>query len=234
MSFERLKTLCTSTLVPALLVSVGSVLYMKKPMLSNVSLSDPIRSRIVSVHSKYSEGSGYKINENVVVTAYHVVATIYKSDRFPEIFDGKTEKTYMLRAWHPAKDLAILSRTALSQKDFEDIKNSISTDCLNKPVTSYGFANLDKLRKIDTIIDKLRFKEDTLFLSGPGHLIPGMSGGPLLTKDGKLCGINSAVYLKQSLLSTVMTGKRRYDLYQHRQKSPSLFAGADGLLELIP
>lgn len=145
---------------------------------------------IVTVLTESSLGSGFFINENLVVTNYHVIQGQSSAKiKFPEndnIFD-----VLGFVAVDIDNDLVILK---VDYKNQNIIKPIIAEPKPGTKVYSFGSPEGLEATFTDGLISALR-KDDQgniVLIQHNVSISPGSSGGPLLKSDEKLVGINVA------------------------------------------
>jgi putative serine protease PepD len=156
-------------------------------------------------------GSGIVVSsDGRILTNYHVVATAYVGDitgRLPGAGGTETTSARVLGT-EPAKDLAMIQADRLSGLTPAKLGDSSEVE-VGSPVVAIG--SPQGLRGtvtsgIVSAVDRELRVDDRPGL-GPGTkpvtykaiqtdatLHPGNSGGPLVTLDGQVIGINSAIY----------------------------------------
>jgi serine protease Do len=144
-----------------------------------------------------SLGSGVVIDDQGhILTNQHVIAL---ADRIRvSVGDGREFDAKLIGA-DPNNDLAVLK--AESAGDLPWIPLSISSDLMvGEPVIAignpFGLSNTVTTGVISAIDRSVRTENRVYhgFLQTDASINPGNSGGPLLNAEGKLVGINTAVY----------------------------------------
>lgn len=168
--------------------------------------SDPYREnylrfeeKIVSVHYRNnSYCSGYKLTDNIVVTASHCITPMFKAYNVYNEITGI--EAYKLFAYDIAEDSAILINDKVTHSEIAEAKSKLKRDCSSAKVTTYGYpGKFIGLRSTTGYIRGTAAVNIPLFgeaISASMYkfekqIFGGMSGGPVLS-DGKLCGVNSA------------------------------------------
>jgi serine protease Do len=144
-----------------------------------------------------SLGSGVVIDDKGhILTNQHVIA---QADRIRiSVGDGREFDAKLIGA-DPNNDLAVLKAEAAG--DLPWIPLSISSDLMvGEPVIAignpFGLSNTVTTGVISAIDRSVRTEHRVYhgFLQTDASINPGNSGGPLLNAEGKLVGINTAVY----------------------------------------
>jgi len=144
-----------------------------------------------------SLGSGVVIDDQGhILTNQHVIA---KADRIRfSLGDGREFDAELIGA-DPNNDLAVLQ--AKGAGDLPWVPLSISSDLMvGEPVIAignpFGLSNTVTTGVISAIDRSVRTEHRVYhgFLQTDASINPGNSGGPLLNAEGKLVGINTAVY----------------------------------------
>ncbi|MBW2397799.1 MAG: trypsin-like peptidase domain-containing protein [Deltaproteobacteria bacterium] len=144
-----------------------------------------------------SLGSGVVIDDQGhILTNQHVIA---QADRIRvSVGDGREFDAKLIGA-DPNNDLAVLKADAAG--DLPWVPLSISSDLMvGEPVIAignpFGLSNTVTTGVISAIDRSVRTENRVYhgFLQTDASINPGNSGGPLLNAEGKLVGINTAVY----------------------------------------
>jgi hypothetical protein len=163
-----------------------------------------LKSSVVRIVGGYSEGSGFFIAEDQVITNFHVIA----GEPSPKVIfpDGQFTTPVRITGDKDA-DLAILY---LKEKHPNFVMQFLSLEELigimdNEPLISAGYPLGTQLVGEATVV-KGRFlaarhsKYDPVsYIQTDMALVKGMSGGPLITQCGKVAGINTLSLSGQSL-----------------------------------
>ena len=144
-----------------------------------------------------SLGSGVVIDDQGhILTNQHVIA---RADRIRvSVGDGREFDAKLIGA-DPNNDLAVLKAEAAG--DLAWVPLSISSDLMvGEPVIAignpFGLSNTVTTGVISAIDRSVRTENRVYhgFLQTDASINPGNSGGPLLNAEGKLVGINTAIY----------------------------------------
>ena len=152
-----------------------------------------LQKSVVRVVGGYSEGSGFFVAGNEVLTNFHVIA----DEPSPKIIfpDGSFDTPYSITA-NPENDLAILHLF----KTHPDKKfNFVSPQTLttNEPLISAGFPLGTDLTGEVTVakgnFTAIRNAPDYFadYVQTDINVVEGMSGGPLVDQCGDVVGINT-------------------------------------------
>lgn len=156
-------------------------------------VSTRLKNSIVRIEGQNGEGSGFFINENQVLTNFHVIA----DEPSPKIVfpDGKIETPNKIVGDVNA-DLAILT----IQNKYPDFVYPLPDNFLlteNEPLISAGYALGSNIKGNVTIlrgnfVDYRNSKKNPVgYIQTSISLVPGMSGGPLVDQCGSLRGVNT-------------------------------------------
>lgn len=136
------------------------------PLVSDMETGDPI-------------GSSFAISPHFIVTVYHITS------RYPHIcFNNIPGTLYQI---DPQHDIAIYAVPSHNFRIYE-----LDNPQLGEEVNNLGWINI--LHKTRLITNKLTTTNLDIdgYLLFTGAVHAGMSGGPILNKNGKVIGINSA------------------------------------------
>ena len=139
-----------------------------------------------------------------VVTNYHVIRNADSAEVTLLLSDGKQKKNYPGRivGRQPDMDLAVLAIQADDEGDLKPIKVGSSAD-LQVGQNVYAIGNpfgLDwslttgVISALDRSIESVAGTPIEHVIQHQAPIIPGNSGGPLLDGDGRLIGVNTAIY----------------------------------------
>ena len=185
-----------------------------------------LRILVRNGRAQNSVGSGFLIGtSNLVVTNYHVVSEIALE---PDIYVGEFVDTHEVRgpvellAVDVLHDLAIV-RISRKGNGYFNIPEKLTGLTQGQYLYSLGNPhNLGFAISEGTYngVSKLDFHEHLIFT---GALNPGMSGGPCLTVDGQLAGVNVARLSGSELTSFLVPVRYVKELLQKidpQQKPP--------------
>lgn len=203
--FRSLKNLLKSVFILLVVVYMAASLfviidYLNKQygrwgkFLCSFGVQDRLKNSVVRIVGGYSEGTGFFIKDNQVLTNFHVIA----DEPSPKIIfpDGNFVTPYKILGNKEA-DLAVLfigerypeliyplPRSMLDIADGEPVIATgypLGTDLSGKPTSLQG-----------RFIDFRKSKEmSTRFIQTDITLVKGMSGGPLTDRCGQVIGINT-------------------------------------------
>ena len=148
--------------------------------------SDKVNESVFVVYSGDYLGSGFAISDHYVVTNAHVIGE-------EKDIQLKTVKDKVLKASiekiDRKKDIAILyvkkKQTPLQTKSLKDVKTGDDVYAIGAP------ANLSYTLTKGVVSTKNRKVDGKKYIQTDAAINSGNSGGPLLTEDGKVIGINS-------------------------------------------
>lgn len=210
--FKSLKNLLKSIFILALVAYVFASLfvifdyllkeygYISK-FLCQVNTTHKLKNSVVRVVGGYSEGSGFFISPDQVITNFHVIA----DEPSPKVIlpNGDFTTPVKITGVKDA-DLAIL---VLSDKYPDLVLEFLETDELkeNENLIAAGYPLGTELTGEATTVKgrliALRFSKyyPVAYLHTDIDLVEGMSGGPLVDQCGKVVGINTFSLSGQSL-----------------------------------
>jgi len=175
---------------------------------------DKLQNSIVRIVGGYSEGSGFFIAPDQVITNFHVIA----DEPSPKIIfaDGKFVTPVKI-VGDKNVDLAIL----FVQKSYPDLVFPLpdSIELLaDEPLISAGYPWGTDLTGKDTLlkgrfVDFRKSSQTPIdYLQSDINLVPGMSGGPLVDQCGQVVGINTmgvaglSLFINAGWAKTVIPG----------------------------
>lgn len=169
-----------------------------------------LKNSVVRIVGGYSEGSGFFITEDQVLTNFHVIA----DEPSPKIIfpDGKFITPFKITGNKDA-DLAILYT---KEKYPEKVLNFLYPYALseNEPLISSGYPLGTELSGEATVVrgNFISFRQSrnypVVYVQTNISLVGGMSGGPLVDQCGNVVGINTMSLAGLSLFVSADEAKR--------------------------
>lgn len=168
------------------------------------SLSNPkkrLSTSVVRVVGGYSEGSGFFIDQNHILTNFHVIA----DEPSPKIVlpDGKFETPIKIVGNKDA-DLALLTVAS----NYPDLTFPLPQEKLgiypDEPLIATGYPLGTEITGNPTTVKgnfisyRQSKKDPVIYIQTSVSLVPGMSGGPLTDQCGAVVGINTMTLAGQS------------------------------------
>jgi len=171
----------------------GQLNGYKKFFCSYQKTKDVNSPKVVRIIGSNSEGSGFFISENKVVTNRHVV----EGEDYPKIVLPTGKFLTPIKVEMSAiYDIAFLTVTEKEPTYIVDIENEARLTP-GEEALSFGYALGSDIKGSPTILP-LRFENDREitkeignFLQFSSSLVEGMSGGPVFDKCGGFVGINT-------------------------------------------
>jgi serine protease Do len=151
-------------------------------------IEDTIDS-VVSIHTDVSQGSGFIItNDGYVVTNYHVIADSSSISVVPYQSSSKSVK---LIGYVPDMDIALLKIDGdYNPIDFADSNNVDIGEKVIAMGNPFGLS-FSVTEGIVSALDREGSNGLPIYIQTDVPLNPGNSGGPLISKQGKVIGINN-------------------------------------------
>jgi len=170
---------------------------------------DTISPKVVRIEGSNSEGSGFFISENTVVTNKHVVA----GEDYPKIVLPTGEFLTPVKVeLSTVYDIAFLT-TDKPEPSYVVNTNVAAKLTSGEEALSFGYALGSEIKGAPTILP-LRFEnnrnlsfDDTDYLQFSSAIVPGMSGGPVFDKCGDFVGVNVMTTSGTSLIINSTTLK---------------------------
>ncbi len=176
---------------------MADYLYERYGWMANFICGKDTRSRlpslVVRIVGGYSEGSGFFVADNLVVTNFHVI----DYEPSPKVIfpDGSFTTPYKI-VGNKKEDLALLYLKEDHPEMVFDLPESVSLHSTETLIASgyplgtvlSGSATVVK----GTYINMRKTKDyDATFIQSDINLVEGMSGGPLTDDCGELVGVNT-------------------------------------------
>ena len=167
---------------------------------TNVEMLNEIKGTVVKVISGKGSGSGVLISSSGhILTNYHVIEG--PTDPSVEFQDGTSEEAYIV-GWDQRRDLAVIKipgvgYSHMSLGDSRMPSEGEEVYALGFPQGNYTVTSGIVSSIIDLWATTNRGGQEFPYAQTDTALNPGNSGGPLISADGKLIGINSAVMRSQ-------------------------------------
>ncbi|MEX0965687.1 MAG: trypsin-like peptidase domain-containing protein [Bacteroidia bacterium] len=158
---------------------------LKRPSTTQ-TLQDAMAATVTIVHDD-GHGSGCVItSDGYVLTNYHVVAG---HDKAKVVLNDGSEVDYELIRYNDQADLALIKIDKKFSRAF-DLSNN-SSYLIGNEIYAIGTPNSVELGQTLSkgIISGIRKKEGVEWIQTDASVNPGNSGGPLVTKDGRLIGV---------------------------------------------
>lgn len=180
----------------------------------------------IGIDSAEGFGSGFIVDPSgVIVTNQHVIGD--SEQLLVQLRDGREFPQVQRLAESRTHDLAILKVEA---KDLRVIDVDESTESVDIGDTAIAIGSPLGLEYSLTtgIVSALRTRDSTSMLQMQTTIAPGSSGGPLLSNDGKLIGVNVAT--AGAGLNYAITAKHVKELLQQPQKVHTYEAYEPGVI----
>lgn len=156
-------------------------------------VNDKLKKSVVRIIGGYAEGSGFFINDNEVVTNFHVIA----GEPSPKVVfpDGSFETPIKI-VGDKNMDLAVLTLQRPHPDAVYPLPDEIGF-VENEPLLAAGYPLGSEVTGNATIvrgnfIDFRKSKKDPIsYIQTNLSLVKGMSGGPLVDQCGNVVGVNT-------------------------------------------
>lgn len=196
-----LKTICLFILVLYMIASsmaIGDYFHRQYGPINNylcfLNNESDLKSKVVRIVGGYSEGSGFFISDDLVLTNFHVI----DGESSPKIIfpDGSfTMPTQIIG--DKQIDLAILTAVAPSHAFVMPLPTTQSSLQDQEPVMSIGYPMGTDITG-EATVHKGRFiafrnssQQPTTYIQTDINVVEGMSGGPLTDACGRVVGVNA-------------------------------------------
>ncbi len=170
----------------------------KAPSLSQ-SIVDDVSAATLRVEGRactlIQDGTGVVIAKNLVVTNAHVIAG---ESGTTSVSNGEFRRRAEVVAFDPRRDIAVLRIKSLNIKPL-----SISTPITKSTVAIFGYPGGRELRvEGGRIVDQIKATGADLYGKGnwsrkvlilAADLVPGDSGGPVVSRSGQFVGLSFAI-----------------------------------------
>lgn len=203
--FRGLRNFLKSLFIVGIVVYMGASLFVIADYLRTqygfygkflcaIGAKDQVKNSVVRIVGGYSEGTGFFINQNQILTNFHVIA----DEPSPKVVlpDGKFITPIKIVGNKDA-DLAVLT----TDKSFLDLVLPLPTSELeireDEPLIATGYPlGTDLSGQATTargnfIAFRQSKKDPVVYIQTDVSLVKGMSGGPLTDQCGTVMGINT-------------------------------------------
>lgn len=203
--FKGLRNFLKSLFIVAVVLYMGASLFVIADYLRTqygfygkflcaIGAKDRVKNSVVRIVGGYSEGTGFFINQNQILTNFHVIA----DEPSPKVVlpDGKFITPIKIVGNKDA-DLAVLT----TDKSFLDLVLPLPTSELkireDEPLIAAGYPlGTDLSGQATTargnfIAFRQSKKDPVVYIQTDVSLVKGMSGGPLTDQCGTVMGINT-------------------------------------------
>lgn len=187
-----------------------------------------IRTLLVTAGRQSSIGSGFLVSaEGLAVTNYHVVAQYAQEPstyRMEYAAPDGAKGNLKLLAIDVANDLAVVSLDGVGQREYFQFYPAAVNDAIPKGERLYAMGNpLDLGFTIvegtyNSLVEK-SYQERVHF---SGAINAGMSGGPTVSSDGRVAGINVAKQIGGELVSFLVPAKFGVALLQRARDAQAM------------
>lgn len=162
--------------------------------LCSIGVKDKLQGSVVRIVGGYSEGTGFFINQNQILTNFHVIA----DEPSPKVIlpDGKFFTPIKI-VGNKEADLAVLT----TDRSYLDLVLPLPTSEIaiyaDEPLIATGYplgtelAGQATTAKGNFIAYRKSKKDPVVFIQTSVSLVKGMSGGPLTDQCGNVIGINT-------------------------------------------
>ncbi len=183
---------------------------LKNDLSARINASEKISNGVVLLHAHDgSQGSGFAVRDNRIVSAFHVVENQTLSRDFVRTKNGHQVEVVPEIAL-PQRDLVLFRATNSSESTkLTPLKIANANALEHKPIAAVGFRQnlgnddfslrISPTTKVSLVQDQIMVNNpslqripnrEALTMIKAGHANKGMSGGPLLDKDLAVVGVN--------------------------------------------
>lgn len=197
--------------IAAIVAIVMAIVSINKAKIKSLNKdTDSSIVRLVDHETGATFCSGTVISNNTIVTAGHCVVdlTPFGATIKKDVIDIRTDDNFDMNVHAKAVWATSQLDQGILKGDFSMFKSrGFITDIhgiLNTRNTNTSFITCGYPMGGHLVCTKFIYKEFSGFAwRGDGVLIPGMSGGPAMTKDGVLVGVNVAVDGTDAIISPI-------------------------------
>ena len=163
---------------------------------------------IVRIERRGAMGSGFFIEPGVIVTNLHVIG---KTRLVDVVIDGTKHQARLLQS-APKHDLVLLElyETDPSQKVLP--LGSIDGVEVGEEVFAIGSALALNVAATRGIVSAIRTAHGVTYVQTDAAINPGNSGGPLLDREGRVIGINTATLTNADRVGFAVAADHAFDL----------------------
>jgi serine protease Do len=172
---------------------ISTITVKKKVLTAEEVYQKALKSTVeivaATADGNYNLGSGFFIDNGIIVTNYHVVGETY--DMEVQTYDGTIYDVQQVLGYDKDIDIAILKVNSNNESlvnNQEGITVGQSIYILGSPLGLTGTFASGMVSSASRVADGVDYIQVTAPMS------PGNSGGPLLNKYGEVMGINSWQY----------------------------------------
>lgn len=184
-----------------------SISYKNEKTYSATQIYNLCAPSTVQINTDIAIGSGFYIDNGIIVTNYHVIKGANKISILN--YDGKTIGVDKILGFDVALDIAILSVN--TKNDYLPINKHGVT--VGEEIYAIG----SSLGLTDTftngiVTNSYRYIEGSTFIQMNASISEGNSGGPLVNKYGEVMGINTSTYVNGQNLNLALEINQIYQI----------------------